>query len=231
MLQKHKKHLATLLRKKIMIKFLMLAPENAVKMGTEYMSVSPQTSSSNRGAKTHAKIIDEYRSSLNALRELCNSRNSGYLEIRQTNLPLSASYVAVDLPDVCYDNSHKVPHRQPIIQMMVYQFAVLSENSPITYLTPQKYPAQFKSTRVYLKTPNAPGQRTFSRCAAPFFLEIRQYSCEKMSCSAQKFLAAGHIGSFQIHPRYSIQEMWSSAELIDFDKCEEELSEIAEEAC
>ena len=56
--------------------------------------------------------------------------------------------------------------------------------------------------RVYLKTPNAPGQRTFSRCAAPFFLEIRQYSCEKMSCSAQKFLAAGHIGSFQIHPTH-----------------------------
>ena len=54
---------------------------------------------------------------------------------------------------------------------------------------------------VYLKTPNAPGQRTFSRCAAPFFLEIRQYACEKMSCSAQKFLAAGHIGSFQIHPK------------------------------
>jgi hypothetical protein len=57
------------------------------------------------------------------------------------------------------------------------------------------------SPRVYLKAPNAPGQRIFSRCAAPFFLEIRQYSCEKMSCSAQKFLAAGHIGSFQIHPR------------------------------
>ena len=42
---------------------------------------------------------------------------------------------------------------------------------------------------VYLKTANAPGQRAFSRCAASFFLEIRQYSCEKMSCSAQKFLA------------------------------------------
>ena len=51
-----------------------------------------------------------------------------------------------------------------------------------------------------LPTPNAPGQRVFSRCAAPFFLEIRQYSCGKMSCSAQKLLAAGHIGSFQIHP-------------------------------
>ncbi|MCI6527639.1 MAG: hypothetical protein MR438_01490, partial [Clostridiales bacterium] len=46
--------------------------------------------------------------------------------------------------------------------------------------------------RVYLKTVNAPGQRAFSRCAASFFLEIRQYSCEKMSCSARKFLAAGH---------------------------------------
>ncbi len=55
--------------------------------------------------------------------------------------------------------------------------------------------------RVYLKTPNAPGQRAFLRCAASFFLEIRQYSCEKMSCATQKFLAAGHIMSFQIHPR------------------------------
>ena len=59
----------------------------------------------------------------------------------------------------------------------------------------------FWHARVYLKTPDAPGQRAFSRCAASFFLEIRQYSCEKMSCSAQKFLAAGHIMSFQIHPR------------------------------
>ena len=58
----------------------------------------------------------------------------------------------------------------------------------------------FLQSRVYLKTPNTPGQRVFSRCAAPFFLEIRQYSCGKMSCSAPKFLAAGHIESFQIHP-------------------------------
>ena len=51
-----------------------------------------------------------------------------------------------------------------------------------------------------LPTPNAPGQRVFSRCAAPFFLEIRQYSCEKMSCSTQKFLAVGHIGSWKNTP-------------------------------
>ena len=61
--------------------------------------------------------------------------------------------------------------------------------------------------RVYLKTPNAPGQRAFLRCAASFFLEIRQYSCEKMSCATQKSLAAGHIMSFQIHPKLRKQQL------------------------
>ena len=68
-----------------------------------------------------------------------------------------------------------------------------------------------QNARVYLKTPNAPGQRAFLRCAASFFLEIRQYSCEKMSCATQKSLAAGHIMSFQIHPRS--ERSWQGAEL------------------
>ena len=71
-------------------------------------------------------------------------------------------------------------------------------------------------SRVYLKTPNAPGQRAFLRCAASFFLEIRQYSCEKMSCATQKSLAAGHIMSFQIHPRFTDSNkisVWASTPL------------------
>ena len=80
---------------------------------------------------------------------------------------------------------------------------------PSDVLFGQKFPCVyiiadfFSLYRVYLKTPNAPGQRAFLRCAASFFLEIRQYSCEKMSCATQKSLAAGHIMSFQIHPRKS----------------------------
>ena len=66
--------------------------------------------------------------------------------------------------------------------------------------------------RVYLKTPNAPGQRAFLRCAASFFLEIRQYSCEKMSCATQKSLAAGHIMSFQIHPTVKWVSVYEFAE-------------------
>ena len=51
--------------------------------------------------------------------------------------------------------------------------------------------------RVYLKTPNAPGQRTFSRCAAPFFLEIRQYSCEKCLAQRKNFSLPVTLGVFR----------------------------------
>ena len=85
---------------------------------------------------------------------------------------------------------------KPVLSLPFLQFLRPSEKCFVG----NAYHIETLLSRVYLKTPNAPGQRIFSRCAAPFFLEIRQYSCEKMSCSAQKFLAAGHIGSFQIHP-------------------------------
>ena len=48
-----------------------------------------------------------------------------------------------------------------------------------------------------------PDSGPFRAASAPFFLEIRQYSCKKMSCATQKSLAAGHIVSFQIHPAQS----------------------------
>ena len=71
------------------------------------------------------------------------------------------------------------------------------KSSPDTRQGAEKRPTRLGCI---LPTPNAPGQRVFSRCAAPFFLGIRQYSCEKMSCSTQKFLAAGHIGSWKNTP-------------------------------
>ena len=79
------------------------------------------------------------------------------------------------------------------------------------------------SPRVYLKTPNAPGQRVFA-VRRVIFPEIRQYSCEKMSCATQKSLAAGHIMSFQIHPKIpaetvrSAGSMWASTPTINSEK-------------
>ena len=58
---------------------------------------------------------------------------------------------------------------------------------------------RIQSQGVFFQLPTHPDSGSFH--AVPFFLGIRQYSCEKMSCSTQKFLAAGHIGSSQIHPK------------------------------
>ena len=107
-------------------------------------------------------------------------------------------------------NGRREQHlRQQMTEGMCYRFQSVSKF--VTFESPQALRASalpkkkflMLQPRVYLKTPNAPGQRAFLRCAASFFLEIRQYSCEKMSCATQKSLAAGHIMSFQIHPSRS----------------------------
>ena len=65
----------------------------------------------------------------------------------------------------------------------------------------QMYRQAIAPFMVYLKTPNAPGQRAF--CGAPrhFSLKYVSIPAKKMSCATQKSLAAGHIMSFQIHPK------------------------------
>ena len=90
---------------------------------------------------------------------------------------------------------------QPIMEITATQPVRGASILTLSIAEAKPAPAAARLPRVYLKTPNAPGQRAFLRCAASFFLEIRQYSCEKMSCATQKSLAAGHIMSFQIHPR------------------------------
>ena len=55
--------------------------------------------------------------------------------------------------------------------------------------------------RVYLKTPNAPGQRAF--CGVPRHFSLKYVGVPAKECLAQrkKSLAAGHIVRFQIHPK------------------------------
>ena len=68
-----------------------------------------------------------------------------------------------------------------------------------------------KEARVYLKTPNAPGQRAFSRCAAPFFLEIRQYSFVLRLDKEQKLNGRGRrFLSWYVRCRqgFAIEEGW-----------------------
>ena len=68
---------------------------------------------------------------------------------------------------------------------------------------------------MYLKTPNAPGQRAFSRCTAPFFLEIRQYSCEKSLAQRKNSSLPVTLGVGRIHPRTSKREKSRGLERCD----------------
>ena len=133
-----------------------------------------------------------------------------------TNTGIQRPFV---LSDLCSYPGHECPAGKQLMGFpetepigSVHSFPVrgaVARSTPLVRLARRCATPQLISnrTRVYLKTPNTPGQRAFSRCAAPFFLEIRQYSCEKMSCSAQKFLVAGHIWSFQIHPRKEVRRI------------------------
>ncbi len=59
-----------------------------------------------------------------------------------TSLPLTASYIAIDLPTRFTD-----PRQcNALIQMMVYQFGVMPENSPITYLRFKNEKEKFRNT-------------------------------------------------------------------------------------
>ena len=85
-----------------------------------------------------------------------------------------------------------------ILQKQKGKYHFLMYHFITIYITQQgllNRPVSFGCIR---KLPTHPDSWPFR--AAPFSLEIRQYSCEKMSCSTQKFLAAGHIGSWKNTP-------------------------------
>ena len=127
---------------------------------------------------------------------ICQEKKEGSSSYRSPKFSQKISaFIRPSRPSLAPERSRRSAHR-------------LSETPVILILL---LPIGADDSRVYLKTPDAPGQRAFSRCAAPFFLEIRQYSCEKTSCAAQKFLAAGHIESFQIHPTFIISKMKQAA--------------------
>ena len=48
------------------------------------------------------------------------------------------------------------------------------------------------------KTVDTTEQQSFLRCAAPLPLEIREYSCGKMTCPAQKIHAVDSVPCFRI---------------------------------
>lgn len=122
----------------------MLTPEKALDMGTSFMQpILPpdkiQATCSDKRLKTKMEI----ESALDNLAQLQkNAPRKNNIDIKMISHSLTASYIAIDL-------STRFTHPRQcssIIQMMVYQFGVMSKNSPTTYLTFKNDKKQFENT-------------------------------------------------------------------------------------
>ena len=111
-MEEYKPLLVDRLEQGIKINFLMLNKEKARQMTVDYYN------------DTDEKFRSCYKKSLEHLESL--SRFTGF-KVRMYELPLSASYIAID----CGIANHRRT-RDALIQIMVYQYMV---KTPITYLS------------------------------------------------------------------------------------------------
>lgn len=115
LLETYKPLLADRLEQGIKINFLMLTKEKAQQMTKDYYNDSDE------------KFKSCYKKSLEYLKSLSKSNN---FKVKMCELPLSASYIAIDCG---IENTRRM--RDALIQIMVYQYGVKTPKAPITYLS------------------------------------------------------------------------------------------------
>lgn len=115
LLEEYNQLLSSCLKQGIKINFLMLNKEKARQMTEDYYE------------DTDEKFKRNYKKSLKYLKVLSESRN---FKIRMYDLPLSASYIAIDCG---IEDGRKC--QNALIQIMVYQYMVKTPKAPITYLS------------------------------------------------------------------------------------------------
>ena len=115
LLETYKPLLADRLEQGIKINFLMLTKEKAQQMTKDYYNDSDE------------KFKSCYKKSLDYLKSLSKSNN---FKVKMCELPLSASYIAIDCG---IENTRRM--RDALIQIMVYQYGVKTPEAPITYLS------------------------------------------------------------------------------------------------
>ena len=93
----------------------MLTKEKAQQMTKDYYNDSDE------------KFKSCYKKSLEYLKSLSKSNN---FKVKMCELPLSASYIAIDCG---IENTRRM--RDALIQIMVYQYGVKTPKAPITYLS------------------------------------------------------------------------------------------------
>lgn len=126
LLESYGNEIESYLKRGIQVEYLMLDREHAFSLDRDYYQKKEQET---------AEALDR---TLRKLEKLSQYEN---LQIRESNLFLSASYIGVDL----YEPLEK-RGVSPVIQVMIYQFGIRTPQSPITYLFPDANPRQFETT-------------------------------------------------------------------------------------
>lgn len=115
----------------VRVNFLMLSRERALQMAQDYYQAKTET------------FCEEIEVSLNALEQLTKHDN---FRIKIWHYPLPASYIAID----CGVSDGRA-RMDALIQVMIYQYGVLTPNAPITYLSHKKNNNAFYHTVESLK--------------------------------------------------------------------------------
>lgn len=126
LLEEYDQLLASCLKQGIKINFLMLNKEKARQMAEAYYQ------------DTDEKFKRDYKKSLDYLKSLSEFGN---FKVRIYDLPLSASYIAIDCG---IEGGRKL--QNALIQVMVYQYMVETPKAPITYLSHETPDGIFEST-------------------------------------------------------------------------------------
>ena len=124
-LPKHLELIKNLLNRNIHIRYLLLT-EVRLREAEYYM---------------HGKEVEELeqlrKDVVNTLRKL-KKEFGNYFEFKEFDKPMTASYICRDI--------YCIPDNNAAIHVMLYQYKTLAHDSPITYISPKKDGAAFKTT-------------------------------------------------------------------------------------
>lgn len=133
LLKKYEKEMKSYLRRGVKLKFLI--HEEA-----KYFELEDYINGSLEVDKEES--IDSRNAAMEKLR-LLKKKDSTLVEIRESSLFFSASYIGIDIEKK--QTTDEWPSSS-IIQVMLYQYEVQANNCPITYFTPETNRNLFEST-------------------------------------------------------------------------------------
>ena len=90
--------------------------------------------------KDTCRDVDGVLKALKKLTSVSEKEGAGELEVKIWSHTMAASYIAIDAGITCKEQ------KEALIQVMIYQYGIETSKAPITYLTYNQNPNQYKNT-------------------------------------------------------------------------------------